>query len=249
MTILTAKLSLVAIKIIPAYYAKPFDNLINLFDSRVISIEIDESLHGIGIDCNLINQQAFCDKQQIFFRDLPINEEDKWDIKAGKWKQLVVQEGGFVDLFLCLKNLGVANYKDVTMVGMLFDCKNKMSLFEQYSYLHSVNHVLFYLKLPCIKIPPFSATKTNAKVCKNQKEGYIYMLEGKDVIKIGYSKNPEMRKAALECSCPYKLNTVATRRGYECEERRFHAKHKSFATKGEWYPATLKDEFLKILGM
>lgn len=67
--------------------------------------------------------------------------------------------------------------------------------------------------------------------------GFVYFIQaaGSKRIKIGYSRNPSLRFADLQCACPDDLVMLAAVRSARDEETATHAKFRKFRVRGEWF--------------
>lgn len=67
---------------------------------------------------------------------------------------------------------------------------------------------------------------------------YVLGLEGLSVVKIGMSRNLEMRLASLQTSAPGRLSVLWTTPGGRELEKRLHQQFAPYRTHGEWFDLT-----------
>lgn len=91
------------------------------------------------------------------------------------------------------------------------------------------------------------------KAQKAGRQGYIYLIgEGRladaDLVKIGYSVNPEKRIAELQCGNPRVLVLLGKVKGTPADEKAMHAKYIKDNVLQEWfrYSPTLYCEFQEV---
>ena len=70
--------------------------------------------------------------------------------------------------------------------------------------------------------------------------GFVYFIEGGDLIKVGYSVEPEKRIKSLKTGSPIPLTLLGYIRGTRALEGRLHRALASSWSHGEWFQATVR---------
>jgi hypothetical protein len=81
------------------------------------------------------------------------------------------------------------------------------------------------------------------------RDGYVYFIGSvhTDLVKIGFSDNPESRLTGLQTGCPVPLEILAKLRGRQSMERALHAAFADERRHGEWFYQTPRLRYLVML--
>ena len=68
-------------------------------------------------------------------------------------------------------------------------------------------------------------------------KGFVYFVQGESggAVKIGFSKNPEIRIKELQTGYPDTLKILCLIPGNEQTEKRFHKQFDNYRLNGEWF--------------
>jgi hypothetical protein len=77
--------------------------------------------------------------------------------------------------------------------------------------------------------------------------GYVYLMQPVDggLVKIGYAKDPELRRKKIQRMSPLKLRLLATVPAGRRHESRLHRRYGGYRRWGEWFQ--LPEDVLKAL--
>lgn len=103
----------------------------------------------------------------------------------------------------------------------------------------------FALK-PIAKMYEIYLFKSQAKT--SEKQGYIYLLEGSNILKFGFARDVKQEIKAL-CRWRNELKLIASKEGDASQERSYH---RHLHTTGRyfgngWYPFVRKNEILRLI--
>lgn len=78
---------------------------------------------------------------------------------------------------------------------------------------------------------------------------YIVEAVGTELVKIGFSSDPERRVKSMRTQCPFPIEVLACVEGDRVREKLFHRKFRHLRTSGEWFKKTPEVvAFAKALG-
>ena len=136
------------------------------------------------------------------------------------------------------KPVNIVKLEDFKKIVCLLAQKGNPAAIE---LLNKINNNGFILK---------SVKEKEKKKKKKSEMGYIYLFEGVNVLKLGYSKNVKQRLKTLS-RWNGELELVAVKKGTMNKEKTIHSiLHSTGDSFGdEWYPAYRKYEILKVMGV
>lgn len=70
---------------------------------------------------------------------------------------------------------------------------------------------------------------------ERQVKGYVYAIRSADMIKIGYSINPQSRVVKICSDSPHGAELIAMREGTEADEAAYHIRFAPHRIQGEWF--------------
>lgn len=65
--------------------------------------------------------------------------------------------------------------------------------------------------------------------------GFVYVIEGGGLFKIGYSAQPRQRLQSLQCSSPVPLTLLGVVEGTREDEAQWHHRFRNQRSHGEWF--------------
>jgi hypothetical protein len=90
---------------------------------------------------------------------------------------------------------------------------------------------------------------TFRKVQHKKANGFVYFIQGGDLVKIGYTTNIRQRLYDLQTSAPIDLVLLGLIPGTRALEKEYHKRFAAHRVRGEWFSAVVVDECPEVFQM
>lgn len=78
---------------------------------------------------------------------------------------------------------------------------------------------------------------------EGEPDGYVYLINGGTLVKIGTARNPDKRCRGLQTGSPVELRLLARAPGNELHEKALHHRHRDVRRHGEWFDLPTVDDW------